>query len=216
MVEAVTGREAAVRELWAKIEAYPGLAEGLKVTEEELRSEAPCICLVDGVDASEIQVDEEGVFTLVRSSRGEDHPHFATDDARAFAVKLAFELLRGRAVFYPGHSPYADMPPRFAVEQRLDLDEYEIERVVVRWSWGDGCWAEILRKNSLIEGLDWAWMFTSSDQTIADAVASRDGRPLFRPSPGPKMDLPRNNLQNLTLEEWRAWLQERLGGEHHG
>ena len=103
------------------------------------------------------------------------------------------------------------MPAGFVVEQRLELDEYEIERVVVRWFWGEGRWAEVLYDDSLLEGLRWAWMFSANDETIAEAMVARDGLPLFRRTPGPRYDVPQGDLQNLTLEEWRTWRQEQLG-----
>lgn len=77
--------------------------------------------------------------------------------------------------------------------------------MVIRWKWGEGSWAEVVGGSSLLEGLKWAWMFTASDKTIANAVAL-DGWPLFRPLPGPDFARPAGDTRDLTIEQWRAWL----------
>lgn len=204
------------RLLWTEIIRFPGLAEMLGVFERGLVENETCSCLISGDTAYRITAEGDGVFGLARSERGREEPLFRTNDVRALVVQLAYRALSRVGVFYPGHSPYEEIPFVFSVEQRRELDEYEIERIVIRWLWDDGRWAEILRKDSLLEGLKWAWMFIASDQTIANAVALRDGWPLFRPEPGPGIARPRGDLQNLTLEEWRAWRQEELEGEHDG
>ena len=85
------------------------------------------------------------------------------------------------------------------------LDEYERECIVVRWHWDEGQWAEVTEKYSLLQGLKWAWLSTSSDRTIQSSLLSRDGHPLFEPLPGPNYQRPSGDLQQVTLDQWNRW-----------
>ena len=205
--DGAVAREAAARELWRWIEGYPGLAKLLKVSERDLLEPYDPHCLISGDVAYKISLGGDGIHTLILSNRGEDSPVFRTNDLRAFAVQLAFRALLGSADFAPGYSPYVDLPYTFEIEQRREYDEYDIRRIVIRWLWDDGKWAEAPGRSSLLQGLEWAWMFTASDQTIANAVAL-DGWPLFRPASETDFPRPGGDTSDLTLEQWRAWVAE--------
>lgn len=201
-------RDARVRTLWSEISTLPGLSERLGVTEAELLSPDPSICLVNGDVCYEILLDNH-LYVLVRRERGNRSRIFVTNDARAFAVQLVLRLFSSSQAFSPNRSPYEEAPMAFEMEERIVPDEYEIDRVVIRWHWGAGQWAEVVGHESLLSGLEWAWLFSASDETLSNVVADREGFPLFRPHPGPQFAVPDGDLRDLTLKQWQDWCSTR-------
>lgn len=197
-------REEKLRELWEFIQQFPELVSTNHSFECVTASE-PLLLHVEGDVAYELSTDDEGNFTLIRSERGQGRPIFVTNSVRALAVQFAYRVLSGRAGVDLGHSPYEEAPFTFTFEERRALDDYENECVVVRWFWGDGFWAEVVGTYSLLEGLKWAWVFTSSDQTLRSCLQDPLGRPLFGQVPGPQHDCPPGAVQQLTVEQWNTW-----------
>ncbi len=205
-------REQRLRQLWEYLQQFPELISNSRSL-EDLISDDQYLLRVEGGVAYELSTDDEGNFTLIQSERGQGGPIFVTNSVRALVVQFAYRILSGRAELNLGHSPYEEAPFTFTYEERRVLNEYENECVVVRWSWGDGLWAEVVDTYSLLEGLKWAWVFNSSDQTIKNSLADRDGRPLFRQPPGPRYDRPPGAVQQLTVEQWNTWRAGRVKGD---
>ncbi|NLA64888.1 MAG: hypothetical protein GX862_02935, partial [Leucobacter sp.] len=99
----------------------------------------------------------------------------------------------------------AQAPFLFTLEERRVLDDYARECIIVRWHWGEGQSAEVVDRYSLLQGLKWAWLSTSSDRTIQNCLLSHDGHPLFASPPGPSYQRPSGDLQQLTLDQWNEW-----------
>ncbi|MGO3146132.1 MAG: hypothetical protein ACTIJ6_00490 [Leucobacter sp.] len=199
-------RERFIQALWEAIDGIPGLAERARVSREDLFEEDPCAV---GVGADDywflISVDASGVYSFSYTTRGNDRLEFLSNHPRSLAVYVAYAMI-GRSN-YPdlGHSPYLDAPFMLNLEERLELDEYERERLVIRWHLGEGSWAQALTDPSLVYGLEWAWLFTKSDNTIGYALAEREGQWRAGASSGREYPLPRYDPQGLTLEKWNAW-----------
>ncbi|MFC5338800.1 hypothetical protein [Leucobacter denitrificans] len=208
-------REEKLREFWEFLQQFPELVSKGQSLEGLITSDL-FLLRAEGDVSYELSTDNEGVFTLLRSDRGQGGPIFVTNSVRALVVQLAYRVLSGRADLDLGHSPYEEAPFTFTFEERRVLNEYENECVVVRWFWGNSFWAEVVGAYSLLEGLTWAWVFTSSDQTIRNCLADRDGRPLFGQVPGPRYDRPPGAVQQLSVEQWNAWRESRLEGKQDG
>ncbi|MEV8145429.1 hypothetical protein [Specibacter sp. NPDC078709] len=210
-------REVARRELWAAVAAIPGLAEGLKLSQEELWTENPWLWHVNGDVSYTVAIDDNGLFLLTRFDRGQGEPAFRSNDARACVASMVLQWLSGSNDFYPGHSPYEEIPRIFEVSEHHEIDEFGRDCSVIRWHWGEGSWAQSCGAYSLLNGLKWAWIFTASDKTIANAASFPDGFPLFLPHPGPRLETPPGDLSNLSLERWQAWRSARTAaGEVQG